>query len=45
VLKNSGALSEGEDAEEEDDGQMDIEDLTNAIEEDEWPDDDGPTAA
>jgi len=40
-----GALSEGEDAEEEDDGQMDIEDLTNAIEEDEWPDDDGPTAA
>jgi len=40
-----GALSEGEDAEKEDDGQMDIEDLTNAIEEDEWPDDDGPTAA
>jgi len=40
-----GALSEGEDAEEEDDGQMDIEDLTNVIEEDEWPDDDGPTAA
>jgi segregation and condensation protein B len=40
-----GALSEGEDAEEEDDDQMDIEDLTNAIEEDEWPDDDGPTAA
>ena len=40
-----GALSEGEDAEKEDDGQMDIEDLTNVIEEDEWPDDDGPTAA
>jgi segregation and condensation protein B len=44
-----GGLSEAEDAEEDDDGQMDIEDLTNAIdssvEEDDWPDDDGPEAA
>lgn len=44
-----GSLSAAEDAEEDDDGQMDIEDLTNAIdssvEEDDWPDDDGPEAA